>query len=80
MARKQKKQYYKPPVIDRSPLTDNFNNIDYTNTHILKKFITTRGRILETKRTGVTPKHQKKLEQAIKRARYMAFLPYTQYI
>ena len=80
MAKKAKKIYYKAPVIDKSPITDNYNNLDYTNVHLLKKFITTRGRILETSRTGVTPKHQRKLAQAIKRARYMALIPYTQYI
>ena len=63
---------------------DPFNNdpskIDYKDTSLLKKFITTRGRLKSTETTGVTPKCQRKLSKSVKRARYIALLPFTQYV
>lgn len=54
--------------------------IDYKDVHTLKKYITTRGRILPSNRTGVSQRCQKKLALSIKRARYMSLLPYNQLI
>lgn len=53
--------------------------IDYKDVYRLKRFITTRGRILSSSRTGVCSKHQRDLAKAIKRARYMGLLPYCNY-
>lgn len=55
---------------DRDP-----SRIDYKDVYTLKKYITTRGRILQSERTGVSPKCQRKLTESIKRARFMALLP-----
>lgn len=56
---------------------NNINHIDYKDTDILKKFINPHGRILSTKRTGVCAKNQRKLSLAIKRARFMALMPFV---
>ncbi len=51
--------------------------IDYHNTEILRKFISGQAKILPPKRTGLCRKHQKEISKAIKRARQMALLPFT---
>jgi small subunit ribosomal protein S18 len=51
--------------------------IDYKSPHILKDFITERGKILPRRITGACSRHQKKLTIEIKRARLMALLPFT---
>lgn len=51
--------------------------IDYKDTENLKKFITERGKILPRRITGVCQSNQRHLNQAIKRARYIALLPFV---
>ncbi|MBP0016886.1 MAG: 30S ribosomal protein S18 [Cyanobacteria bacterium SBLK] len=50
--------------------------IDYKDIELLRKFITERGKILPRRITNLTAKQQRDLTLAIKRARYMALLPY----
>lgn len=52
-------------------------NIDYKDTELLKKYLTKFNKITPRYYTGVSLKNQKKLAQAIKRARYMALIPYV---
>jgi len=52
-------------------------NIDYKNVDLLKKYITKFGKIVPRYYSGVSLKNQKKLSQAIKRARTMALIPYV---
>ena len=54
-----------------------FESIDFTDTELLKKFVTDRGKILPRRATGTSAKWQRKLAVAIKRARHMALLPYV---
>lgn len=51
--------------------------VDYKDTQLLDRFITSHGRILSAQRTGTSAKYQRKLSLAIKRARFMALLPYV---
>jgi small subunit ribosomal protein S18 len=51
-------------------------HIDYKDTEILKKFLNPHARILSKKRTGVSATYQRKLAEAVKRARFMGLLPY----
>ena len=51
--------------------------IDYKDTESLKKMISANGKILSRKRTGANAMEQRMLARAIKRARYMALLPYA---
>lgn len=55
----------------------NIKEIDYKNTKLLSRFVSGLAKIRAKKRTGVCSTHQRKLAQAIKRARIMALLPYT---
>lgn len=52
-------------------------DIDYKDVQKLKRFMTEKGKILPRRQTGVCAKHQRQLANAIKRARYMALLPYV---
>lgn len=56
---------------------NNIKHIDYKDTDILSKFINPYGRMLSRKKTGITAKNQRKLATAVKRARFMALLPYV---
>jgi ribosomal protein S18 len=58
--------------------TNNIKHIDYKDVEVLKKFINPFGRIVSRKRSGLTVGHQKEVAAAIKRARFMALLPYIQ--
>lgn len=50
--------------------------LDYKDTSLLKGFINERGKILPSRLTGLCTLHQRRLAQAIKRAREIALLPY----
>lgn len=52
-------------------------HIDYKDVNTLMKFITEKGKILPRRITGVSAYHQKQLAEAIKRARYIALLPFV---
>ncbi len=51
--------------------------IDYKDAEFLKKFLNEQGKILPRRLTGTSLKFQKKVAQAIKRARHLALLPYV---
>lgn len=51
--------------------------IDYKDIAILKNYITESGKIVPSRITGTRAKYQRQLSRAIKRARYLALLPYT---
>lgn len=51
--------------------------IDYKDPRLLKAFITERGKIMPRRMTGTCANHQRKLKEAIKMARHIAFLPFT---
>jgi len=51
--------------------------IDYKDLNTLKSFITETGKIVPSRMTGTRAPYQRQLATAIKRARYLALLPYT---
>lgn len=57
--------------------TNGILEIDYKNTQVLQKFISSYAKILPKRRTRLCSKHQRKLSTAIKRARFMALVPFT---
>ncbi|PJE74601.1 MAG: 30S ribosomal protein S18 [Candidatus Taylorbacteria bacterium CG10_big_fil_rev_8_21_14_0_10_41_48] len=55
----------------------NIQHIDYKDTEILKKFLNPHARLMATKRINVSATNQRKLAEAVKRARFMGLLPYV---
>ena len=51
--------------------------LDYKNADQLKKFVNDKGKILPRRTTGACSKHQRDITLAIKRARAIAILPYS---
>jgi small subunit ribosomal protein S18 len=51
--------------------------IDYKNLDLLKQYITETGKIVPSRITGATASQQRQLAAEVKRARYLALLPYT---
>ena len=51
--------------------------IDYKGIDVLKDFINENGRIIPARITGTSAGYQRQLSTAIKRARYLALMPYT---
>ena len=51
--------------------------MDYKDTESLRKMISGNGKLLSRKRTGATAMEQRMVARAVKRARYMALLPYV---
>lgn len=56
---------------------DNKEEIDYKDVKTLQKYINSYGKIDARKRSGLCPKHQRKMAIAIKRSRVMALLPFV---
>ncbi len=57
--------------------SNKLNEVDYKDVHLLKKFITENGKIVPSRITGTKARFQRLLAIAIKRARFLALLPYT---
>ncbi|MGA0395461.1 MAG: 30S ribosomal protein S18, partial [Rhodospirillales bacterium] len=55
----------------------NAQKIDYKDTKLLQRYVSERGKIVPSRITAVSAKKQRVLSQAIKRARYLALLPYV---
>lgn len=52
-------------------------DIDYKDTRLLQRFTSSYGKIVPRRRSGVCMKHQRRLAEAIKRARFMALIPFV---
>ncbi|MGD9108636.1 MAG: 30S ribosomal protein S18 [Gammaproteobacteria bacterium] len=55
---------------------NNIDHVDYKDVNLLEKFITDTGKIVPSRITGTRAKFQRQLSLAIKRARFLALLPY----
>ena len=56
---------------------ENVEQIDYKDIDVLKDFITENGKIIPARLTGTKARYQRQLTTAIKRARFLALLPFT---
>ncbi len=56
---------------------DNVTEIDYKDINTLKQYVGESGKIVPSRITGTKARYQRQLSTAIKRARYLALLPYT---
>ena len=52
--------------------------IDYKNTEVLKRFVSSFGKITASKRSGLCSSHQRKVANEIKRSRIIGLLPFVQ--
>ena len=51
--------------------------IDYKDLDVLTQYVTETGKIVPSRITGTSARYQRQLATAVKRARYLALLPYT---
>jgi small subunit ribosomal protein S18 len=56
---------------------EKIEHIDYKDVELLKDFITENGKIMPARITGTKTGYQRQLSAAIKRARFLALMPYT---
>jgi small subunit ribosomal protein S18 len=56
---------------------NDIQEIDYKDTQVLRRFISSYGKIAPRKRSGVCAWHQRKLSRAIKNARVMGLMPFV---
>ena len=56
---------------------EGIKHIDYKDVELLKQYIGENGKIVPSRITGTSTKYQRQLATAIKQARYLALLPYT---
>ena len=57
--------------------SEKVERIDYKDLERIGRYVTDRGKIIPSRLTGTCAKHQRMLTRAIKRARFMALLPYV---
>ena len=83
MAQNNEIRYLNPPKVDiRKKKYCRFKKagikyVDYKDAEFLKKFLNEQGKILTRRITGTSLKFQRKVAQAVKRARHLALLPYV---
>ena len=56
---------------------EGITEIDYKDLNLLKSFVSESGKVVPSRITGTSAKYQRQLAQAIKRARFLVLLPYT---
>ena len=57
--------------------SEDAQKIDYKDTKLLQRYISERGKVVPSRITAVSAKKQRELARAIKRARFLALLPYA---
>ncbi|HEV7777223.1 MAG TPA: 30S ribosomal protein S18 [Luteibacter sp.] len=56
---------------------EDIKEIDYKDLNTLRQYVTENGKIVPSRITGTKARYQRQLATAIKRARFLALLPYT---
>ena len=56
---------------------EGIKEIDYKDINLLKAYVTETGKIVPSRITGTKARYQRQLSRAVKRARYLALLPYS---
>lgn len=74
--RRKKKTFFKRKKVCRF-CADKIETVDYKDVKTLQGFIVERAKILPRRISGTCAKHQRIIQQAIKRARHIALLPYV---
>jgi small subunit ribosomal protein S18 len=55
---------------------EGITEVDYKDVEMLKGFLTETGKIIPSRNTGTKARYQRQLSRAVKRARYLALIPY----
>ena len=83
MARESEIRYLSPVDIEKRSQSKycrfkkmGIKYVDYKDPDFLMKFINEQGKLLPRRITGTSAKYQKRVSQAVKRARHLAILPY----
>jgi small subunit ribosomal protein S18 len=58
--------------------SQNLQNIDYKDTEMLRRFTSGQAKIVNPKHTGICATHERRLSNAVKRARFMGLMPFVQ--
>lgn len=83
MARRQKKKFKRRPSNQENRkrfckfTSLGIEEIDYKDIKLLSEYISETGKIIPARITGTSAKYQRQLTKAVKRARHLALLPYT---
>jgi small subunit ribosomal protein S18 len=83
MATESEIRYLNPPTVEVNKKKycrfkkNGIKYIDYKDEKFLTKFINEQGKLLPKRLTGTSLKYQRKVAQAVKRARHIALLPYV---
>ncbi len=80
MANNNEIRYLNPPTVEvrkKKYCRFGIKYVDYKDPEFLKKFLNEQGKILPRRITGTSLKFQRKVAQAVKRARSIALLPYV---
>ncbi len=72
----KKKFFYRRRKVCRM-CAEKMTTVDYKDVRFLQQYIVERAKILPRRISGTCAKHQRIIQQAIKRARHLALLPYT---
>lgn len=75
-ARKGHRPRYTRPKICKFT-AEGITSVDYKDLEILKGFVTESGKIMSARNMGTKAKYQRQLSTAIKQARFLALMPYT---
>ncbi len=57
--------------------SNKITTVDYKDGQLLRRFMSPHAKIMNRKKTGSCPKHQRMITTALKHARHMAFLPFV---
>jgi len=83
MSQQDQVRYLNPPAVDIKKKKycrfkkNKIRFVDYKDADFLLKFVNEQGKILPRRITGTSLKYQRKVAQAIKRARHIALMPYV---
>lgn len=77
VAKKSARPKYVPKRKGCTFCAEKVSEISYKDAALLRRYLSDRCKIEPRRRTGNCAKHQRALAQAIKRARYLALIPYT---
>ena len=83
MSDKSEIRYLAPPTVDVKKKKycrfkkSGIKYIDYKDADFLLKFVNEQGKLLPRRITGTSTKYQRKVAQAVKRARHIALMPYV---